>query len=650
MDYYISEDDVFLFHQGTNYYSQKLLGCHPIEWEGKSGYRFAVWAPNASDIHVVGDFNLWKGTRHRLKRITEAGLWIGFFTDISENTSYKYEVHSKIGTTVLKADPYALESEIRPATASLTPTVSTYEWKDQAWQKTKRAVDPYAAPISIYEVHLGSWKTKQSKQLEEWETKDASDFYTYRELAETLIPYVKSLGYTHIELMPLAEHPYDPSWGYQITGYFSVTSRYGSRDDFKYFVDQCHQHDLGVIMDWVPGHFCKDEFGLRQFDGQALYEYSDPRKAEKKSWGTLTFDFGRPEVQSFLISNALFWAEEYHIDGIRVDAVASMIYLNFDKADGEEKIYNTYGEEENLEAIAFIRKLNEVMGSYNPSVIMMAEDSSDLPLVTAPIYSGGLGFDFKWNMGWMNDMLKYMACDPIHRKWHHELLTFSFMYTYSEKFLLPLSHDEVVHGKKSLLGKMPGDQWQKFANLRLLYGYMITHPGKKLLFMGGELGQYAEWKDREQLDWNLLEYPLHQGIKKYVKVLNRFYRAYPELYELDHNPEGFEWIDPHNAEQSIIAFQRFGASKEDSLIIVCNFTPNVCYDYKIGVPEPGTYKEIFNSDAAMFGGSGQLNEAEHFTFPEKWHKADQHIKIKVSPLAIAIFKREKTSHYKEANL
>jgi 1,4-alpha-glucan branching enzyme len=649
MDYYISEDDLFLFHQGTNYYSQKLLGCHSIEWEGKIGYRFGVWAPNASDIQVVGDFNLWNGKEHGLKRITKAGLWVGFFTDISANSAYKYKVHSTNGTTVMKADPYAFESEIRPATASVTPTVSTYEWKDQAWQKANEKLDPFAAPISIYEVHLGSWKTKENKQLEEWETKDASDFYTYRELAETLIPYVKSLGYTHIELMPLAEHPYDPSWGYQITGYFSVTSRYGSRDDFKYFVDQCHQHGLGVIMDWVPGHFCKDEFGLRQFDGQALYEYSDPRKAEKKSWGTLTFDFGRPEVQSFLISNAMFWAEEYHIDGIRVDAVASMIYLNFDKADGEEKIYNTYGEEENLEAIAFIRKLNEVMGAYHPSVLMMAEDSSDLPLITAPTYSGGLGFDFKWNMGWMNDMLKYMACDPVHRKWHHELLTFSFMYTYSEKFLLPLSHDEVVHGKKSLLDKMPGDQWQKFANLRLLYGYMMAHPGKKLLFMGGELGQYAEWKDREQLDWHLLEYPLHQGIKKYVTVLNQFYQAYPELYELDHNPEGFKWIDPHNVEQSIIAFQRFSASKEDSLIIVCNFTPNVIYDYKIGVLEPGIYKEIFNSDAAIFGGSGQLNDTAHFTFPEKWHKADQHIKIKVPPLAITIFKREKTN-IKEANV
>ncbi|MCZ2256937.1 1,4-alpha-glucan branching protein GlgB [Sporosarcina sp. G11-34] len=647
MDYYLSEADIYLFHQGTNYKSQKFLGCHAIEWEGTSGFRFVVWAPNAEAIQVVGDFNEWEGKKHGLQRITEAGLWVGFFTDISDSIAYKYEIHARDGTLLMKADPYAFASEIRPATASLTPTDSNFVWMDQEWKAARKTIDPFTTPISIYEVHLGSWKTKRNEKLEDWETKDANDFYTYRELAKTLIPYVKSLGYTHIELMPLAEHPFDPSWGYQITGYFSVTSRYGSPDDFKYFVDQCHQQGLGVIMDWVPGHFCKDEFALRQFDGQALYEYSDPRKAEKRLWGTLTFDFGRPEVQSFLISNALFWAEEYHIDGIRVDAVASMLYLNFDKADGEDKIYNTYGEEENLEAFAFIRKLNEVVDTYDPSVLMMAEDSTDLPLVTAPTHSGGLGFDFKWNMGWMNDMLKYMELDPISRKWHHNLLTFSFMYIHSEKFLLPLSHDEVVHGKKSLLNKMPGDQWQKFANLRLLYGYMMTHPGKKLLFMGGELGQYAEWKDQEEIDWHLLEYPLHRGINTYVEVLNHFYQAYPELYELDHNPEGFKWIDPNNMEQSIIAFERRGSSVEDSLIIVCNFTPIVYYDYKIGVPEPGTYKEVFNSDAADFGGSNQLNEKQHFTFPDKWHHADQHIKIKVPPLAITIFKREKSIISKE---
>ena len=451
----------------------------------------------------------------------------------------------------------------------ITPSPTRYEWTDQEWQAKKLEFDAHTSPISIYEVHLGSWRTK-----------DNGDFYTYSELADELIPYVKSLGYTHIELLPLAEHPYDLSWGYQITGYYAVTSRYGPRDDFKYFVDQCHQQNIGVIMDWVPGHFCKDDFGLREFDGEPLYEYADPRKADKKSWGTLTFDFGRPEVQSFLISNALFWFEEYHIDGIRVDAVASMLYLNFDKFGDEERIYNSYGGDENLEAYAFIRKLNEVIFSYEPNALMMAEDSSDLPLVTAPTYAGGLGFNYKWNMGWMNDMLDYIEKDPIHRKWHHNLLTFSFMYTHKENFLLPLSHDEVVHGKKSLLNKMPGSQWQEFANLRLLYGYMMAHPGKKLLFMGGELAQYAEWKDKEQLDWHLLDYPLHKATFEYVKSLNHFYLEHPALYELDHSPEGFEWIDPHNIDQSIIAFIRRGKSPNNELIIVCNFTPNVYYDYK----------------------------------------------------------------------
>ncbi|WP_245831859.1 1,4-alpha-glucan branching protein GlgB [Oceanobacillus senegalensis] len=628
VDYHISEQDIYLFHQGTNYRSQQLLGCHYIHLKGIKGYRFAVWAPHAEQISVVGEFNNWSSESHALERITNEGLWVGFFTDVLPGQAYKYEIISVTGELRLKADPYALQSELRPKTASLIPTVSTYKWKDTDWQERKKQYHSYASPVNIYEVHLGSWRKKES-----------GEFYTYKELAKELIPYVKSLGFTHIELLPLAEHPFDLSWGYQISGYFSVTTRYGDRDEFKYFVDECHRNNIGVIMDWVPGHFCKDDFALREFDGKALYEYADPRKAEKQSWGTLTFDFGRPEVQSFLISNALFWLEEYHIDGIRVDAVASMLYLNFDRPDWEEKIYNSYGGEENLEAYAFIRKLNEVIFSYYPNTLMMAEDSSDLPLVTAPTYSGGLGFNYKWNMGWMNDTLKYMKKDPIHRKWHHNLLTFSFMYTYSENFLLPLSHDEVVHGKKSLLDKMPGDQWQQFANLRLLYGYMLCHPGKNLLFMGGELAQYAEWKDKEQLDWHLLKYPLHHGIFNYVKTLNHFYLEHPQLYELDHDSEGFEWIDPHNVDQSIIAFRRKSKLHKDELIIVCNFTPNVYYDYKIGVPVPGEYKEIFNSDSEEFGGTGQRNEKEHFSFPEKWHGLPQHIKIKIPPLAITLFKR-----------
>lgn len=637
MDYNISKDDVFLFHQGTNYHSQRLLGCHYMTCEGEKGYRFAVWAPHAKDVALVGDFNQWKGTDYSLERINKEGLWVGFFTTLTENTVYKYAITTSCNQILFKSDPYAQQSEVRPATASLTPSLSIYEWHDEEWQKTRRDFNAHTSPISIYEVHLGSWKVKGTGKPSS-KTRNASEFYTYRELADELIPYVQSLGFTHIELLPLAEHPFDLSWGYQITGYFSVTSRYGSPNDFKYFVDKCHQANIGVIMDWVPGHFCKDDFGLRQFDGKPLYEYEDPRKAEKRSWGTLTFDFGRPEVQSFLISNALFWLEEYHIDGIRVDAVASMLYLNFDKENEEEKIFNSDGSDDHLEAYSLIRKLNEVVFSFVPHALMMAEDSSDLPLVTAPTCDGGLGFNFKWNMGWMNDTLAYMKKESNYRKWHHNLLTFSLMYTHSENFLLPLSHDEVVHGKKSLLDKMPGDQWQQFANLRLLYGYMFTHPGKKLLFMGSELAQYAEWKDKEQLDWHLLEYPLHKSLFEYVKSLNHLYQEYPEFYELDHEPLGFEWIDPHHCNQSIVAFRRRSSIPREEIIVLCNFTPAVHYDYKLGVPIPGTYQEVFNSDATEFGGSGQLNEGQHFSFPQRRHGLSQHIQIKVPPLAMIIFK------------
>ncbi|WP_416151858.1 1,4-alpha-glucan branching protein GlgB [Salipaludibacillus sp. HK11] len=638
MNYPLSNHDIYLFHQGTHYHSYELLGCHQLKWKQQSGLRFVVWAPHAQSVFLVGDFNQWSGEKYPLQRVNVEGLWVGFFTDIPLGATYKYSIIHPNGLQMLKADPYARQSEVRPATASVTTSSTEYDWADNEWQEMKKDYNPYESPINIYEVHLGTWKKHQNDIL-----------YTYRELAEELIPYVKDMGYTHLEIMPLAEHPFDLSWGYQITGYFSVTSRYGSPDDFKYFVDQCHQHGIGVIMDWVPGHFCKDEHGLRQFDGEPLYEYLDPRKAEKTSWGTLTFDFGRPEVQSFLLSNALYWLKEYHIDGIRADAVASMIYLNFDKNDGEEKVYNSYGGDDHLEAIAFLKKLNQVVFEYFPTTLMMAEDSSDVPLVTSPIHDGGLGFNYKWNMGWMNDMLEYMEHDPLYRKWNHNLLTFSFMYTHSENFVLPLSHDEVVHGKLSLLNKMPGDQWQQFANLRLLYGYMVAHPGKKLLFMGGELGQYAEWKDKEQLDWHLLEYPLHKSLSHYVKTLNHYYQSERSLYELDHDPSGFEWIDAQNIDQSIVAFIRRGKDKFDERIIVCNFTPSVLFDYKVGVPSPGKYIEIFNSDSEEFGGSGQLNNENHFSFPEKWHNSEQHIKIMVPPLAITIFKKIDTDTTEEGS-
>ncbi|NJP36947.1 1,4-alpha-glucan branching protein GlgB [Alkalicoccus luteus] len=625
----ITEDDIYLFHQGTNYFSHRILGCHPHQSDGREGFRFAVWAPHARSVSVTGSFNDWNWDSHPLEQCSEAGLWCGFFEDIEAGSSYKYALRHDNGWSGLKADPFARQSELRPATASVVPyDYADYSWNDDEWMASKGKTPSYEQPVNIYEVHFGTWKQKEDGSL-----------YTYKEMAELLIPYVKEMGYTHIELMPLAEHPFDLSWGYQITGYFSVTSRYGTPNEFKAFVDECHQQGIGVIMDWVPGHFCRDDHGLRMFDGEPLFEYADIEKADKPSWGTLTFDFGRPEIQSFLVSNALFWFDECHVDGIRVDAVASMLYLNFDRGDDKPKLYNTYGGEENLEALAFLRKLNEAVFAFNPTALMMAEDSSDIPLVTAPTYTGGLGFNYKWNMGWMNDMLKYMEYDSYYRKWHHNLLTFSFMYAFSENYVLPLSHDEVVHGKKALVDKMPGDQWQQFAQLRLLYGYKMTHPGKKLLFMGGEFAQYAEWRDQEGLDWLLLDYPLHDAMRSYVKELNHLYKELPALHELDHDGKGFEWVDPHNSEQSVICFQRKSRNPEDTLLVVCNFTPVVHYDYKIGVPEPGTYEEVFNSDLDRYGGSGQVNEDKHFSFPEQWHSMPQHIQVKVPPFAVSIFKK-----------
>ncbi|SDI73444.1 1,4-alpha-glucan branching protein GlgB [Alteribacillus bidgolensis] len=628
--YQFFEDDIYLFHQGTLFHSHHLLGAHPFKLDGKYGYRFTVWAPHAENVSVAGEFNYWNGSEHPLKKVSDEGLWAGFIPDIKNGTAYKYEILTAGGSKILKSDPYGFQAEVRPATASITYSHNDYQWTDDNWQKNQKHYNPYHSPLLIYELHAGTWKKKED-----------GTFYSYKELADLLVPYVKELGYTHIELLPLSEHPFDGSWGYQITGYFSITSRYGTPDDFKYFVNTCHQNNIGVIMDWVPGHFCKDDHGLRLFDGKPLYEYYDQRKAEKTSWGTLTFDFGRPEVQSFLISNAIFWFEEFHVDGLRIDAVASMLYLNFDKHNNEEPVFNSYGGEENLEAIALFKKLNETVFYYYPHALMMAEESSEWPFVSAPVHNGGLGFNFKWNMGWMNDILKYMEIDPIYRKHHHELLTFSLMYTYSENYLLPFSHDEVVHGKKSLLQKMPGDQWQQFAQLRLLFGYMMTHPGKKLMFMGSEIAQYDEWKDKEELDWVLLQFPLHEQMQYYVKVLNHFYKEYPCLYKKDYDPEGFTWIDADNNDQSILAFMRHGLKKEDFLIVICNFTPVVRYNFKVGVMEPGSYVEIFNSDYSKFGGSGQINEEVLFSTPIPWHHQAQSIQLKIPPFAISILRKVK---------
>ncbi|SHN07786.1 1,4-alpha-glucan branching protein GlgB [Gracilibacillus kekensis] len=624
MNLYTNDLDIYLYHQGTHYHSYKFLGCHPRE----KGYQFTVWAPNASVVEITGDFNDWTGKDHQLQRVSKNGLWSGYYSNIPPNSAYKYQITPKNGPAFLKADPYAFQAELRPLTASLTPSHDKYMWNDQKWESNKKNYNPYESPILIYELHLGSWKTKED-----------GSYYSYRELVNELIPYVRKLNVTHIELLPIAEHPLDISWGYQTTGYYAPTSRYGTPSDLKFFIDQCHQHNIGVIIDWVPGHFCKDEQGLRQFDGEPLYEYKDPKKAEKRSWGTLTFDFGRPEVQSFLISNAIYWMEEFHVDGLRVDAVASMTYLNFDRDDNEEKLKNGLGGDQNLEAIAFLKKLNEVVFEFFPHALMMAEDSSDLPKISHPTDHGGLGFNFKWNMGWMNDLLTYMEYDPVYRKWHHNLLTFSMMYNYSENFVLPLSHDEVVHGKRSLLNKMPGDQWQQFANLRLLFGYMIVHPGKKLIFMGGEFGQYIEWRDQHQLDWLLFDFPLHESLFHYTKTLFHFYLHQPALYKYDHKPNGFQWIDADNNDQSILIFLRKTSNESEDLLVICNFTPEVYHGFKVGVPYAGAYKEIFNSDAACFGGSDQRNFFLHEPIFEEWHHQKQHIKVTIPPLAVSVFQK-----------
>jgi len=622
----ITDYQLYLFNQGTNYHSYKMLGAHLLKKDGVEGTRFAVWAPNARRVSVVGDFNRWDGRAHVMNRLGDSGVWELFIPGVKEFDLYKYEIENYYGQVVLKADPYAFYSELRPCTASVVYDLYRYKWRDDEWMYQRAATPVYDKPMLIYEVHLGSWRRKVGNR-----------FLSYRELAEELIPYVKDMGYTHIELLPVAEHPYDGSWGYQTTGYYSVTSRYGTPEDFMFFVDECHLAGIGVIVDWVPAHFPRDGHGLIRFDGTALYEHEDPRRGEHPHWGTLIFNYGRNEVRSFLISNAVFWFDVYHVDGLRVDAVASMLYLDYGKSWGEW-LPNRYGGKENLEAIEFMRKMNEVVFHYYPNVLMIAEESTAWPMVTRPVYLGGLGFNYKWNMGWMNDILRYMSLDPVYRKWHHENLTFSMVYAFSENFILPLSHDEVVHGKRSLLDKMPGDYWQKFANLRLLYGYMMAHPGKKLLFMGGEFGQFAEWKFDASLDWHLLDYEMHRKLHHYVRMLNHFYLENRALWECDHGWEGFRWIDHHDYSQSIVSFIRKGKERDDWLIAVCNFTPVVRHGYRIGVPQPGGYMEAFNSDDRSYGGSGQGNFEVIMSKEIQWHGFSHSISITVPPLAAVFFK------------
>jgi 1,4-alpha-glucan branching enzyme len=618
----ITDYQLYLFNEGTNCHSYKMLGAHILQKDGILGTRFAVWAPNARRVSVVGDFNQWDGTTHILHRLGDSGVWEIFIPGVKEFAIYKYEIENYYGRIVMKADPYAFYSELRPCTASIVYDIHKYQWRDTNWQQQKVATSVYDKPVLIYEVHMGSWRRKQG-----------NEFLSYREMAQELIPYVKSMGYTHIELLPIAEYPYDGSWGYQTTGYYAVTGRYGLPEDFMFFIDECHLAGIGVILDWVPAHFPKDGHGLIRFDGTALYEHDDPRRGEHPHWGTLIFNYGRKEVKSFLISNAIFWLDVYHVDGFRVDAVASMLYLDYGKSWGQW-LPNEYGGKENLEAIEFMKNMNETVYHYFPNTLMVAEESTAWPMVTRPIYLGGLGFNYKWNMGWMNDVLHYMSMAPIHRKWHHEKLTFSMLYAFSENFILPLSHDEVVHGKRSLLDKMPGDYWQKFANLRVLYGYMIGHPGKKLLFMGGEFGQFIEWKFNTSLDWHLLDYDMHSRLHGYVRELNHFYLEHNALWECDHGWEGFQWIDPHDYSQSIISFIRKGKDPDNWLIVICNFTPVVREDYRVGVLLPGDYKEIFNSDNEAYGGSGQGNFHNILAEDIPWHDFPQSINITIPPLAV----------------
>jgi 1,4-alpha-glucan branching enzyme len=622
----LNKYDFTRFHSGADFQIYRVLGAHIVNENRRDGVRFTVWAPNAEHVSVVGDFNCWQGKNNPLIKISEYGVWSVFVEGVEELDLYKYEIQTNMNKKFLKSDPFAYYSELRPATASRVYGLDKYCENTGKYASKRSGINVYKSPILIYEVHLGSWIKN-----------DNNEFLSYRELGDKLVPYMIEMGYTHVEIMPLSEHPYDGSWGYQSTGYYSITSRYGNPQDFMCFIDKCHKGGIGVIVDWVPGHFCKDEHGLSTFDGTPLYEYENKMRAENYGWGTLNFDFSKPEVRSFLISNAYFYFDIYHVDGLRVDAVASMLYLNYGKKDGEWAP-NKYGGNENLDAVAFMKKLNEVIFRDFPNACMIAEESTSWPMVTKPTYIGGLGYNFKWNMGWMNDTLKFMEMDPIHRKWCHNLLTFSFMYTFSENFILPLSHDEVVHGKRSLLNKMPGDYWQKFAGLRLLYGYMMAHPGKKLLFMGGEIGQFIEWRYDQELDWFLLEYEMHKKLKNYVSELNYYYRNDKSMWEMDYEEAGFKWIDPNDYSHSIITFMRKSEDLSKYTIVLCNFTPVVHENYRIGVPELKDYYETFNSDSELYGGSNQRNSTNMRAQEVNWHNQPYSIEVKVPPLAVVYFK------------
>ncbi len=633
----LTEEELKKFEAGIYYNAYEKLGSHLMEINGVKGVYFAVWAPCALRVSVVGDFNLWDGRRHQMRRLGNSGVFELFIPGLVAGTIYKYEVKAQNGDAMLKADPYGTYTELRPANASIVWDVDQYGWQDEAWLKNRARTDSKNKPMSIYEVHLGSWIRKPIEEDESGKAIVGSEFYNYREIAVKLSQYVKEMGYTHVELLPVMEHPLDASWGYQVTGYYAPTSRYGTPEDFQYFVDYMHGQGIGVILDWVPAHFPRDLVGLACFDGTHVYEHADPRQGSHPHWGTLIYNYGRPQVSNFLIANCLYWADKFHADGIRMDAVASMLYLDYGKNAGEW-VPNIYGGNENLEAVEFLKHLNSVFKKQAKGVLLIAEESTAWPQITGDVKEGALGFDYKWNMGWMNDFIGYMRYDPYFRCHHYGELTFSMLYAYSEDFILVFSHDEVVHGKGSMAGKMPGDTFEaKFSNLRAAYGYLMTHPGKKLLFMGQDMGQISEWNENESLPWDLLQYDIHKQLQEYVKALNTLYRSHPALYEMDFEPEGFQWINCTSSQENIAAFLRKTKNPEETLLVICNFAPVIHEKYQVGVPFHGKYKEIFNSEDAAFGGSGVGNPRVKISKKEECDEREESITIKLAPLGVQIF-------------
>ncbi len=643
----LSDLDLHLLGEGNHFKSYEKLGAKLKTVKKKTGVEFIVWAPNAKSVSVTGEFSGWSKDGIQMQKINHSGYWGIFIPGLEKGTVYKYSVKSKSGDVVFKSDPYAFRAEMRPGNASIVDSPDNYEWNDKKWMKERKKLSTVnnsfkKKPISIYEVHLGSWK----KDYDNIDFRNEWGYKNYRQLAHELVEYAKEMNYTHIELLPVMEHPLDISWGYQVVNYFAPTSRYGTPEDFMYFVDYCHQNNTGVILDWVPSHFPTDEHGLGKFDGKEIYAYENPSKGFHKGWGTYVFDYGRNEVSNFLISNSLFWFEKYHIDGMRVDAVASMLYLDYSREDGEWEP-NIYGGNENIEAVSFLKKLNETVHSKHKGILMIAEESSTWPGVSAPVHLGGLGFDMKWNMGWMHDILSYFSMDPVFRKFHHGKLTFTIWYAFSEKFLLPVSHDEVVHLKKSVLEKMPGDIWHKFANARLLFGFMFAHPGKKLNFMGNDIAQYHEWNSETALDWDVLDYEYNKKFQLYFKELGRLYKEHPAFYEVDFDSKGFQWIDFSDSDNSVISFVRYNSDRSEILLFTFNMTPVMRENYLLGVPEKGFYREILNSNAAEFGGSGTGNlggvnsqNNPRFEFPDS-------VRVTLPPLAVNVYKREKSDEVSE---